>query len=220
MIRIMIADRHPIVRQGLKRTLSASGVFGIVVEVDTSQKLWDNIQTSGIDVLVCDISMFGNGAFQMLAEIKRRRPYLAIVVFSMYVDIPYVTRSLRGGATAYVSKAASAEELKLAIHHAVSGKQYVDSTLQYHSFDQSLDRRVLSPRESEVLQLIVEGKKTNEIARELGLSVKTVSTHRAHILDKMNLSTNQQMVRDVLQQRLQPDSRTDAIWESELQEAM
>lgn len=220
MIRIMIADRHPIVRQGLKRALSASGVFGIVAEVDTSQKLWDNMQTSGIDVLVCDISMFGNGAFQMLAEIKRRRPYLAIVVFSMYVDIPYVTRSLRGGATAYVSKAASAEELKLAIHHAVSGKQYVDSTLQNHSFDQSLDRRVLSPRESEVLQLIVEGKKTNEIARALGLSAKTVSTHRAHILDKMNLSTNQQMVRDVLQQRLQPGSPTDAIWESELQEAM
>jgi two-component system, LuxR family, secretion system response regulator SsrB len=118
-------------------------------------------------------------------------------------------RSVQVRRVAYVTKAASTDELSMAIHHAVSGKHYVDSALRHDWIDQSWDmmpneHQELSPRESEVLQLIAEGKKNREIAQLLGVSAKTVSTHRAHILEKMKLTTTQQIVLHVLQQRLQP----------------
>lgn len=208
MIRIMIADRHPIVRQGLKRALSATGEVSLVAEATTRQELWDNIQRPNIDVLIGEISLFGGRTCEMLGQIRKRYPYLAIVVFSMHVDNSYVVESLRGGATAYVSKAASVDELMLAIRHAASGKRYVDSALRNGS-DEGLwsvkpgKQQDLSPREAEVLELIAEGKRNGEIAGLLGVSTKTVSTHRAHILEKTKLTSNQQIVRHVLQRRLQ-----------------
>jgi DNA-binding NarL/FixJ family response regulator len=205
----MIADQHPIVRYGLKRSLAITGRFNIIAEAATREELWHHMQPPCIDVLIGEISMFGGKTFDMLAQIKKQAPYIAVVVFSMYMENCYVIEALRRGAMAYVTKAASADELMLAIHHAVSGKQYVDSTLRNGWTDRLWDmtsgkQQDLSPRESEVLQLIAEGKRTREIAECLGVSPKTVSTHRAHILEKMKLTTNQQIVLHVLQQRLQP----------------
>lgn len=207
MIRIMIADEHPIVRYGLKRSLAATGPFSIIAEAAVCKELWHHIQRPDLDVLIAEISMLGGKAFDMLGEIKRRAPSLAVVVFSMYMEKRYVAEAFRRGAMAYVTKTASAEELSIAIHHAVAGKQYVDSALRHSSQSWDMmpgERHDLSPRESEVLQLIVDGKRNREIAELLGVSAKTVSTHRAHILEKMDLATNQQIVRHVLHQRLQP----------------
>ena len=187
MIRIMIADKHPIVRQGLKRTFGATGALSVVAEAATPDELWHHIQQHNVDVLIGEISMLGGKTFDMLAEIKKQAPYIAVVVFSMYMENCYVIEALRRGAMAYVTKAASADELSRAIHHAVSGKHYVDSALRHDWTDQSWDmmpneHQELSPRESEVFRLIAEGKRNREIAELLGVSAKTVSTHRAHIL--------------------------------------
>ena len=207
MIRTMIADRHPIVRQGVKRTLKETGEVSIVAEAATHEELWDNMQRSNIDVLIGEFSTFGGRRCEILGRIKKQYPYVAIVMFSAYVDHAYVVESLRGGATAYVSKAASADELVMAIRHAASGRRYVDSALRHGLSARSWDmlpheHRKLSPRESEVLHLIAEGKRNLEIAGLLGVSAKTVSTHRTHILEKMRLTTTQQIVLHALQQRL------------------
>jgi DNA-binding NarL/FixJ family response regulator len=208
MIRIMIADKHPIVRYGLKRSLAATGAFNINAEAATREELWHHMQRPCMDVLIGEMSMFGGKTFDMLAEIKKQAPSIAVVVFTMYVENCYVIEALRRGAMAYVTKAASSEELSMAIHYAVSGKQYVDSALRHRMTDQSWEiapgePQALSPRESEVRGLIVDGKRNGEIAELLNVSEKTVSTHRTRILQKMNLTTNQQIVRHVLQQRLQ-----------------
>ncbi len=209
MTRIMIADKHPIVRYGLRRSLAATGTFDIVAEGATREEVWHHMQSLPIDVLIAEISMLGGKAFDMLEAIKKQAPSVAVVVFSMYMENCYVAEAFRRGAMAYVSKAATSDELTRAIRHAVSGRKYVDSTIRQDSSDQPWEsepvgHRHLSPRESEVLQFIVDGKRNGEIAESLGLSAKTVSTHRARILEKMNFTTNQQIVRHVLQQRLQP----------------
>ena len=216
MIRIMIADRHPIVRQGLKRTFGAAGVVSIVAEAATLDELWHHIQQHNVDVLIGEISLLGGKAFEILEELKKRAPYVAVVVFSMYTEKFYVDEALKCGAMAYVTKTASIDELSRAIQHVVSGRHYVDSALRNSLTDQLWDmtsrkHQHLSPRESEVLQLITEGKKNREIAELLGVSAKTVSTHRAHILEKMDLTTNQQIVLHVLQQRLHPAHIIDRL---------
>ena len=216
MIHIMVAESHPIVRHGLKRTLSAAGGFSIVAEVDTTEKLWGNIQDQNIDLLICEIALFGWKASETLQKIKQRRPYLTVVVFSRYVEASYIVESFRGGALAYVSKAASTDELVTAIRQAMLGKRYVDSTVRNHSVDEPweniiMEQQALSRREAEVLHLIVEGKRSREIAGLLGVSDKTVSTHRTRLLDKMNFSSTQQIIRHVLQQRLQPITTGDVF---------
>jgi DNA-binding NarL/FixJ family response regulator len=127
------------------------------------------------------------------------------MVFTMHVDPAYVVESLRHGAKAYVSKEASIDELACAIRQAVSGRQYVDSRLREQAdtiFEvASRGRCALSPRETEVLQLMVDGERNLEIAKILAVSPKTVSTHRARILEKMELKTNQQLIRRELQRR-------------------
>lgn len=206
MIRILIADTHPVVRHGLKRSLASREPFTIVGEAATREELWQSIQRSNPDVLVGEMSLLGGKAFNMLKQIKQRVPYVAMVVFSMYMEKCYVVEAFQRGAMAFVTKAASMDELILAIHHAMSGQHYVDSVLRNSSTAQSWDLtpveyQHLSPRESEVRQLIVEGKRNREIAELLHVSAKTVSTHRARILEKMDLTTNQQIVLHVLQQR-------------------
>jgi two-component system, NarL family, invasion response regulator UvrY len=207
MIRIIIADRHPLVREGLKRIFGAAGALSIVAEASTLDELWHHMQQHNVDVLIGENSFLSGKAFEILKEVKKRVPHVAMVVFSIYLETCYVAEAFRGGAMAYVTKTASADEIIMAIHRAVSGKHYVDSALRNRSTDQSWDltpgeHQDLSPREFEVLQLIVEGKRNREIAELLNVSAKTVSTHRAHILEKMDLTTNQQIVRYVLQRRL------------------
>lgn len=132
---------------------------------------------------------------------------MAIVVFRMYAETPYVVESLRPGAKACVSKESSVDELACAIRHAASGRQYIDSRLRDQASDAVFEasprgHHALSRRETEVLHLMVEGKRTGEIAEVLAVSAKTVSTYRTRILEKMNMATNHQIVRHVLQRRL------------------
>jgi DNA-binding NarL/FixJ family response regulator len=221
MINIIVAESHPVVRHGLNRTLGATGGFSIIAEVDTMEGLWENIGSPRADVLICETALFKRRTFETLQRIKQRRPYIPIVVFSRYVDASYVVESFRGGAMAYVSKTASADELMTAIRQAVLGKKYVDSTVRNHSVDEPwentiMEQQTLSPRESEVLHLIVKGKRSREIAGLLGMSDKTVSTHRTRLLGKMNFSSTQQIIRHVLQQRLQPSTTSDTFSEPAL----
>ena len=221
MINIMVAESHPVVRHGLNRTLGATGGFSIIAEVDTMEGLWENIGSPRADVLICETALFKRRTFETLQRIKQRRPYIPIVVFSRYVDASYVVESFRGGAMAYVSKAASTDELMTAIRQAVLGKKYVDSTVRNHSVDEPwentiMEQQTLSPRESEVLHLIVKGKRSREIAGLLGMSDKTVSTHRTRLLGKMNFSSTQQIIRHVLQQRLESTTTSDTFSEPAL----
>lgn len=207
MIRLIIADKHPLVHYGLKRAFGSTGLFTIIAEATTPSELWHLPSWPHVDVLICETAIFARTSCDTLEEILKRSPRLAIVVFSMYTETSCVVECLRRGAKGYVSKEASLEELACAVRHAALGKQYIDSRLRDETSDATFEASprghdALSPRETEVLQLIVEGKRTREIAEVLDLSAKTVSTHRSRILEKMNMATNQQIVRHVLQRRL------------------
>jgi DNA-binding NarL/FixJ family response regulator len=208
MIRLMIADQHPCVRYGLKRAFESDGTVSIVAEAATFPELWHHLSWAGVDVLICEVAMLGGKSCEDLETIMKRRPQLAIVVFTMHTDASCVVDSLRRGAKAYLSKEASIDELACAIRQAASGKHYIDSRLREQTSDYAFNaassgHRALSPRETEVLQLMVDGKRNLEIAEILAVSPKTVSTHRARILEKMNLKTNQQIIRHELQRRLE-----------------
>lgn len=168
MINIMVAESHPVVRHGLNRTLGATGGFSIIAEVDTMEGLWENIGSPRVDVLICETALFKRRTFETLQRIKQRRPYTPIVVFSRYVDASYVVESFRGGAMAYVSKAASTDELMTAIRQAVLGK---NTSTRPYGITQSMNRgkipswnskpyphgnprcSILSSRESEAARL-------------------------------------------------------------------
>ena len=208
MIRMMIADTHPCVRYGLKRAFESDCTCTIVAEAATFPELWPLLESAHVDVLICEVAMLGGKSCEELEEVMKRRPQLAIVIFTMYTDASCVVESLRRGAKAYVSKEASIDELACAIRQAASGKQYIDSRLREQASEYTFDvavsgHRALSPRETEVLQLMVDGKRNLEIADILAVSPKTVSTHRARILEKMKLKTNQQIIRHELQRRLE-----------------
>ena len=207
MIRMGLADKHPVVRYGLKRALGSTGTFTIVAEAATPPELWDLLQCAHIDVLICEMAIFGGKSCEELEEILKRRPHLVIVVFTMYAEASCVVESIRRGAKAYLSKEASVEELACAIRDAMSGKRYIESRLREQTSDDGLKAtspagRALSPRETEVVRLIAGGKRNAEIAAALALSAKTISTYRARILEKMNLKTNGEIIRQVLQRGL------------------
>jgi DNA-binding NarL/FixJ family response regulator len=207
MVRMLIADQHAFVRCGLRRAVVSAGTFKIVAEAATLAELYDVVESAQVDVLICELAILGGTSGEVLKAISRRNPRLAIVVFTMHTDVSLVVECLNSGAKAYVSKEAPLDELRWAIRQAAAGKQYVDSRLREQASDCVSDaafygHRALSPREAEVLQLMADGKRNLEIAEILAVSPKTVSTHRARILEKMRLKTNQQIIRYELQRRL------------------
>jgi DNA-binding NarL/FixJ family response regulator len=200
MIRIIIADDHPIVRAGLRQILSESGEMEVAAEVDSGEKILQEIGRGDYDVALLDITMAGMGGIEALKRIKALKPQLPVLMLSIHAEDQFAVRCLKAGAAGYLTKAGAPAELIKAIRLVVVGRKYISTELAERlamELDQDLRRlphERLSDREIEVLRRIARGMRVTDIAVALNLSVKTVSTYRTRILEKMGISTSAEII--------------------------
>jgi two-component system invasion response regulator UvrY len=208
MIRVLIADDHPIYRQGLLQILmEVPGMFAVDEAGSGEEALgraWDN----GYDLVLLDISMPGRGGLDALKALKDHLPKLPVLVLSMHPEEQYAVRALRAGASGYLNKECAWDELANAIQKVLEGGKYVSSALAekladnlYGNTDKPL-QEILSNREYQVFRMIASGKTVSAIAKELSLSIKTISTHRVRILEKMKFENNTELIRYAITNKL------------------
>jgi DNA-binding NarL/FixJ family response regulator len=208
MIRILIADDHAILRRGLKEILVRELPDVVCGEAEDAQQVVAQVQSQHWDLVMLDITMPGRSGLDVLKDLKAMRPKLPVLVLSMHPEDQYGKRVLKAGASGYMTKKSAPEELITAIRKLLAGRQYVSPALAERlALDLKHDaaqyaHETLSPREFEVLRMIASGKTATQIAEELDLSVNTVSTHRARILEKMHLSTTAELMRYALSNHL------------------
>jgi two-component system invasion response regulator UvrY len=200
-IRIFIADDHPIVRQGLRRIVEADAGMVISGEADAAAALLAGLETAATDLVLLDVSMPGGLFLETLRELRTRHPTIRVLALSVHPEDEWAVRALRAGASGYLTKDHSPDQLLDAIRRVYRGGKYVSPTLAEHLAKQ-LDaggqrppHELLSDREFEVMRRLGSGLTVSQIAGELALSVKTVSTYRTRILEKMAVATNADLVR-------------------------
>lgn len=199
MIRILVADDHTVVRSGLRQMLSREPDMQIAGEASNAKEVMEAIHREAWDVLILDIGMRGRGGMEILRDVKLKCPNLPILVFSMYPEDQYAVRSIKVGASGYLSKDILPEELIQAIRKVLRGQRYISEDvaeqLAQAMNDNSdiLPHELLSDREYQVLCMIASGKTVSQIAEEFSLSVKTISTYRARLLEKMKLKNNAEL---------------------------
>lgn len=196
---ILLVDDHPIFRYGLEAFLKKYEPEFVCSHADTARAALESLRDSPPDIAIVDVSLGGANGIELVTQIKAELPHLAVVVFSMHDESPYVLRSFKAGALAYVIKTDPPRELVDAIKSVVSGKIFLSVRLRQnpafkvlYDSDSMIGR--LTDREAEVLLLVGKGFSTAAIAKNLGLSVKTVETHHAHIKEKSGFSTGKEMV--------------------------
>lgn len=208
MINVVLADDHALVRQGLKQILLAQSDFAVGGEAANHGEVMQLLRRSLPDVLVLDINMPGKNGIDTLKQAKQEFPRLPVLMLSMYPEDQYAVRALKAGAAGYMNKEHAAESLAPALRKIASGGRYVSDTLaemlafNLTSDDAQSPHETLSNREFQVLVLLAQGKTANAIAADLMISVKTVSTYRARILEKLGLTSNAEMVRYALEKSL------------------
>jgi DNA-binding NarL/FixJ family response regulator len=201
MIRLLIADDHPVVREGLRRIVQEAPGLEVVGEVANGNELFAYLPGVPADIVLLDVSMPGSGFLDVLQRLRSEHPTVAVLVLSVHPEDQYAVRALRAGASGYLTKDHSPEELTEAIRRVYRGQKYVSSELAERlAADLSVGARdvrheVLSDREYEVLCLLGSGRTVKEIAGSLQLSPKTVSTYRTRVLEKMHATTNADLVR-------------------------
>ena len=201
MIRTVLADDHTIVRRGLKQILESEQDIKVVFEASTGDEAVEFVRKSPVDVVVMDITMPPRNGLEALKDIKRFKPMLPVLVLSMHTREQYAVRVLRAGAAGYITKESAPDELVKAIRKAYSGGKYINNEvadlLAVHVGSSTHDdpHKILSDRELEVFLSIGRGQSLTEIANELNISVKTVSTYRSRIIEKTSLTTNAMITR-------------------------
>ena len=208
MINVLIADDHTVVRQGLKQILSEDPQLSVVGEAADGNEVLAALETLSVDALVLDITMPGRNGLDVLKEVKRKWPTLPVLVLSMHPEDQFAIRILRAGAAGYITKESAPEELVGALRKVCSGGKYVSpqlaEKLAVFIGDETTrpQHEKLSDREFEVLRMLALGKTVTEVAEELLLSVKTVSTYRSRVLEKMKMTSNADLTRYALQNGL------------------
>lgn len=204
MIRVVIADDHAVVREGLKRIIEGAGDMQVVGEIADGQALLRWIAVTTCDVLVMDLAMPGMPGLEVLREIRRRDSQPPVLILSMYPADQYAVRVMSDGAAGYLHKGDSPSELLKAIRVVAQGRRYISEPVaeclatHVNTTSERAPHERLSNREFQVLKLIASGKGVSEIAGELSLSVKTVSTFRRRVLEKLGLAHNAELVRYAL----------------------
>lgn len=206
-MKILIADDHTVVRQGLRAILTEAfpkTSFGEAT--DTAQLL--SLVKNKWDVVIMDLSMPGGNGLDTLKQIKHADPQTPVLILSMHPEDQYAVRTLKAGASGYLSKASAPDELVNAINKVVRGGKYITPSIaekllmHLDSDGERPPHELLSDREYQVLCMIASGKEVGQIAQELVLSVKTVSTYRARILEKMNMKTNAELTHYAIENKL------------------
>ena len=208
MTRIFIVDDHVLIREGLKKILRTESDLTIVGEAQRGNEALDKLDKCHCDVLILDIALPDKSGLEVLKEVKDRHPKMHVIILSLYPEERYALRAMKDGADGYITKNGAAEELFLAIRIVMAGKKYVSPTfaqelVDYLQIDQKQPaHEKLSDREYQILLLIGSGKTVSQIARDLNLAASTVNTHRLHILEKIHLRTNAELVRYVFENHL------------------
>ncbi|HKG60798.1 MAG TPA: response regulator transcription factor [Pyrinomonadaceae bacterium] len=205
MLKILTIDDHEVVRRGIKDMFTKeSATFG---EARSGAEALDLVRKQPWDIAVLDISLGGRSGLEVLTELKQIRPRLPVLILSMHAEEQYAVRAFKAGASGYINKASSGEELRRAILKIIKGGQYVGPSLAEKIVLQlsqpgKVPHENLSNREFEVLRSIASGQTVKEIAVKLSLSDKTISTYRRRILDKMDMRTNAELTHYAIRNKL------------------
>lgn len=208
MLRILIADDHPVFRRGLKQIIAETSDLVVADEAADGREALLKARTGDYDLVLLDISMPFKNGLDVLSELKNERPTLPVLMLSMHPEEQYAVRAVRAGASGYLTKESAPEELVGAIRKVSRGGKYVSASLAealtsvLNEDDNRLPHETLANREHQVALLIASGKSVSEIAQELSLSVKTVSTYRARILEKMRMTNNAELIRYAIKNAL------------------
>jgi two-component system invasion response regulator UvrY len=206
MIRVLIADDHEIVRDGLKRILAASADLQVAGEAADGDQALALVRANDYDVAVLDLSMPGLAGLDLIKRLKAEKPRLPLLVLSMHGEQQYAARALKAGASGYLHKDSAAEQLLVALRKIAAGGVLVSDAAAAQLISGAggagPPHTRLSDREFEVLKLLAAGSSPGEIARRLHLSVKTVSTHKARVQDKLGLAGTAELVRYALEHKL------------------
>lgn len=206
-MRILAVDDHEIVREGVKRIFDGTSIEAEVGEARTGAEALDLVRAQDWDIVILDISLGGRSGVDVLKELKQLRPRLPVLVLSMHSEEQYALRAFKAGAAGYLTKGSPSEELVEAVNKIIKGGKYVTTSLAEKLIVMPLDsarppHEMLSDREYEVLCLIASGKSVGEIAEELSLSDKTISTYRARLLEKMGMKSNADLTRYAIKNQL------------------
>ena len=216
MIRVVIADDHTIVREGLKQLLVAASDFEVIKEAGNGHEALAIVRESDFDVLLLDLSMPGKGGMELIKQIKSEKPKLRILVLSMHAEHQYAVRAIKAGASGYLTKDSAATQLVSAIRKVAAGGAVISAevaeqlALSAMPNAEGPPHASLSDREYQVFRLLVAGTSVSEIAKQLSLSVKTVSTHKARLMDKMGLASQTALVHYAIKHQLVDDSAAPA----------
>lgn len=196
MLKILIADDHIIVRRGLKQILLEEYPSAQIEEAGDAEELLKKVFRSAHDIVISDLSMPGRSGLDSLVQIRQSYPKLPVLILSVHSEEHYALRVLKSGGSGYLNKDSAPEELVKAVRQLLLGKKYITASIAEklaENFDRNSDKlphEILSDREFEVFKLIAAGKAITDIATMLSLSVTTISTYRARIMEKMNMHTN------------------------------
>lgn len=208
MTRILLADDHAVVRRGLKQIILEDLGQAVVGEAATGQGVLDSVRKERWDTVVLDISLPDKNGLDVLKELKALHPALPVLIFSTHLEEQYAVRALKAGAAGYLAKENAEEELVAALKKVLSGGAYVSASLaerlagDVSGKADSAPHHALSDREIEVLRLLAKGKTVSDIADQLSLSVTTVSTYRARLLEKLQLTSTAALIRYALDHKL------------------
>jgi two-component system, NarL family, invasion response regulator UvrY len=199
VIKVLVADDHEVVRRGLRQILAETGDILVAAEAASASDVMRVVGEQRFDVVVLDISLPGGSGIELIGEIKKVRPDARVLILTVYSEEQYAVRAIKAGAAGFLTKESASDRLIEAVRKIAAGGRYVTaelaetlaSLLAGETAGQPHER--LSDREFEILKLLASGKTVSQVAQELCLSVKTVSTHRTRILKKMNMKTNAEL---------------------------
>lgn len=208
MIKILAVDDHAIIRQGLRQILAEHRQLRIAGEAGTGRELFQKLDTDEWNLVLLDVSLPDRNGVEVLKEIRDRYPELPVLILSVHDDVQYAIEVLKAGAAGYLTKESAPAELIQALEAVAAGGRYISHSLasklvlESGAENEQPLHQSLSKRELEVLRLIASGKSVKDVGSELGLSVKTVSTHRVRILKKMGMKRNAELIRYALDNKL------------------
>ncbi len=208
MIRIMIADDHPIVRSGLRQILEENPDMKVVAEHSNGADALQWLRSNKCDVVLLDISMPGKSGIDVLKQIQEEKPKLPVLMISIYPEDQYAVRLIKAGAAGFLTKESAPEVVVEAVRHVSIGKRYISTAVaemlanEFGAQTGKLPHETLSDREYQIFLMFASAKTNAEIADSLALSVKTISTYRSRILEKMHLRNNAELMRYAVEKHL------------------
>lgn len=207
MIDVIVADDHPFIRSGIARILEKTADIRVIGEAEDGPGLLTALEKQGCDLVLMDITMPGMDVFDLMHAVKNRFPGIPMLILTMHPEEQYALRVINAGASGYLTKNSNPNELIVAVRSIARGKTYIsqkvtDQMLARGPRQAEIPHQALSDREYQVFCLLAGGQTVSEVAHKLNLSVKTISTHRAHILEKMGMKNNAQLTYYAIQNRL------------------